>query len=39
MNGFEKRQSAPDWRLVALMTNRGSSGRSWSVAEPKRCFR
>ena len=32
MYGFENRQSAPDWTFVALMTNRGASGRSWSVA-------
>jgi hypothetical protein len=38
MYGFEKRQSTADWRLVALMTKRGSSGRSWSVRSPKRCF-
>ena len=36
MNGFENRQSAPDWTLVALMTNRGVSGRSCKVAWPKR---
>src|SRR6187402_511528 len=37
MNGFENRQRTPDWRFVALKTKRGRSGRSCSVASPKRC--
>ena len=39
MYGFEKRQSEPVWMLVELMTNRGLSGRSWSVSSPKTCLR
>src|SRR6266705_2878873 len=36
MYGFENRQSAPDWAFVALITNRGASGKSCSVACLKR---
>ena len=39
MYGFENRHSAPVCTFVALMTNRGPSGRSCSVASPKRCLR
>ena len=37
MNGFMKRHSTPDWTLVALITKRGSSGMSCSVAPLNRC--
>ena len=36
MYGLEKRNSAPDCTLVALITKRGWSGRSCSVASPNR---
>src|SRR2546430_831629 len=33
------RHRTPDWRSVALMTNRGVSGRACRVARPKMCRR